>query len=172
MDFVTFTDHDTVEAYDILGWEKDKLVTGVEISIMDDNVVGRTLHLNIYDFTKDQFQEMEEISSIGDLMDRLGYLNRSLLPYTNNPLLVRARRKAQPGRRARYHGAISHDRVQQAPRLEEECDRGRAGPEVRKGPDCHHRYSLREGRRDLHPIQGRGLWRVLPPHQRGKLVHR
>ena len=68
----------------ILGLEKDKLVTDVEISIRDDDVVGRTLHLNIYDFTKDQFQEMEEISSIGDLMDLLAYLNRSFLPHTYN----------------------------------------------------------------------------------------
>lgn len=84
MDFVTFTDHDTVEAYDILGWERDKLVTGVELSIRDDEVVGHTIHLNVYDFTKNQFQEMEEISSIGDLMGLLAYLNRSSLTYTYN----------------------------------------------------------------------------------------
>ncbi len=94
MDFVTFTDHNTVEAYDILGWEKDKLVTGVEISIRDDDIVGHTLHLNVYDFTKDQFQDMAEISLIGDLMGLLAYLNRSSLPYTyNHPFWFEPREK-------------------------------------------------------------------------------
>ncbi len=29
MDFVTFTDHDTVEAYEILGWDREKLTPGL-----------------------------------------------------------------------------------------------------------------------------------------------
>ena len=29
LDFVTFTDHDTVKAYDMLGWDRMGLVTGV-----------------------------------------------------------------------------------------------------------------------------------------------
>lgn len=33
LDYVTFTDHDTIKAYDLLGWDREGLVPGVEISI-------------------------------------------------------------------------------------------------------------------------------------------
>ena len=43
LDFVTFTDHDTVKAYDLLGWDKEGLVPGVEIEIKDSEKIGHTL---------------------------------------------------------------------------------------------------------------------------------
>jgi predicted metal-dependent phosphoesterase TrpH len=33
LDYVTFTDHDTIKAYDLLGWNREGLVPGIEISI-------------------------------------------------------------------------------------------------------------------------------------------
>ena len=66
MDFVTFTDHDTMRAYDLLSGERDGLVTGVEIGSRDEDLVGRTLHINVYDLKLEQFLDLKEISEIGD----------------------------------------------------------------------------------------------------------
>ena len=49
MDYVTFTDHDTMAAYDILSPEMEGLITGVEIKIKDMISVGHTIHINVYD---------------------------------------------------------------------------------------------------------------------------
>src|SRR3974377_1715937 len=43
--YVTFTDHDTMRAYDMIGWEREALVPGVEIKIKDPKAVGHTLHV-------------------------------------------------------------------------------------------------------------------------------
>jgi predicted metal-dependent phosphoesterase TrpH len=67
MDFVTFTDHDTMRAYDLLSGELDGLVTGVEMRIKDLDLVGHTLHINVYDLCREQFLELKEISEQGDL---------------------------------------------------------------------------------------------------------
>jgi len=87
MGFVTFTDHDTMDAYDIAGWDREGLVTGVEIKIRDMRVVGHTIHLNVYDIDREQFQELEEIASEGDLICLLACLRKNDLPFIyNHPL--------------------------------------------------------------------------------------
>ena len=94
MDFVTFTDHDTMDAYDILGWEKERLVTGVEIRIKDMRQVGHTIHINVYNLDHRQFQEIEEIAGQGDLGDLLAFLRRCDLPFIyNHPLWFEPKEK-------------------------------------------------------------------------------
>jgi len=87
MDFVTFTDHDTMRAYDLLSGELEGLVTGVEMRIKDLDLAGHTIHINVYDLSGEQFLELEEISEIGDLRSFINYLVKNNLPYIyNHPL--------------------------------------------------------------------------------------
>jgi predicted metal-dependent phosphoesterase TrpH len=83
--FVSFTDHNTVAAYDRVGWEREGLVPGVEMDLLDEKEVGHTIHINVYMFSKLQFREMEEIAwkqrSLGNF---LNYLNENDLPHTYN----------------------------------------------------------------------------------------
>lgn len=85
LDFVTFTDHDTVKAYDLLGWDRENLVPGVEISIKDTENVGHTVHVNTYTFDREQFLQMEHLArqekNIYSLID---YLRDNDLPHTYN----------------------------------------------------------------------------------------
>ena len=67
--------------------ELDGLVTGVEMSIKDLDLVGHTIHINVYDLRRDQFMELKEISEIGDLRSFINYLVKNDLPYIyNHPL--------------------------------------------------------------------------------------
>jgi predicted metal-dependent phosphoesterase TrpH len=85
MDFVTFTDHNTVDAYEILGWEHEKLVPGVEMSICDMEFAGHTLHVNIFELDKEEFSELREISQgEHDLKSFIRYLKRHRLPFIYN----------------------------------------------------------------------------------------
>ena len=84
MDFVTFTDHDTMKAYDLLSGERDGLVTGVEMRLRDEDLVGHTLHINVYDLSLEQFLDLKEISGLGDLSRFINYLVRNNLPYIYN----------------------------------------------------------------------------------------
>jgi predicted metal-dependent phosphoesterase TrpH len=87
MDFVTFTDHDTMSAYDLLSGELDGLVTGVEMRIKDLDLAGHTIHINVYDLSGEQFLELKEISEQGDLRSFINYLVKNNLPYIyNHPL--------------------------------------------------------------------------------------
>ena len=87
MDFVTFTDHDTMRAYDLLSGELDGLVTGVEMRIKDLDLAGHTIHINVYDLSGEQFLELKEISERGDLRSFINYLVKDNLPYIyNHPL--------------------------------------------------------------------------------------
>lgn len=87
LEFITFTDHDTMDAYDLIGWNRENLVTGVEIKIKDMAMVGHTIHVNVYDLNKDHFNELEEIARDGDLKAFLAYLKRNELPFVyNHPL--------------------------------------------------------------------------------------
>jgi hypothetical protein len=87
MDFVTFTDHDTMRAYDLLDGEREGLVTGVEMRIKDMDLAGHTLHINVYDLCIDQFLDLKEISEQGDLRSFTNYLAKNNLPYIyNHPL--------------------------------------------------------------------------------------
>ncbi|WP_094228639.1 PHP domain-containing protein [Methanolobus psychrotolerans] len=85
LDFVTFTDHDTVSAYDIMGWNIDKLIPGVELSITDMQNVGHTVHINAFEFDKSQYAEIELIvqkeKNIYDLID---YFKSNDIPHIYN----------------------------------------------------------------------------------------
>ncbi len=85
MDFVTFTDHNTVDAYEILGWDHEKLVPGVEISIYDAEFAGHSLHINVFELDREEFLELREISKVErDLKDFIRYLKRHKLPFIYN----------------------------------------------------------------------------------------
>ncbi|MEZ5334806.1 MAG: PHP domain-containing protein [Methanolobus sp.] len=85
LDFVTFTDHDTVKAYDIMGWNREDLTTGVELSITDTENVGHTVHINAFDFTKGQYAEIELIvSKEQNIYSLIDYLKGNDIPYTYN----------------------------------------------------------------------------------------
>lgn len=84
LDYVVFTDHDTMDAYDIVGWERERLVTGVEISLTDVRQVGHTIHINVYDLNREQFQDLMEIRSQADVMKFTAYCRHSNLPYIYN----------------------------------------------------------------------------------------
>jgi predicted metal-dependent phosphoesterase TrpH len=84
MEFVTFTDHDTMDAYEMLGGKREGLVTGVEIKIRDMETVGHTIHINVYDLSQRQFSELEEMAIEGDLCGMLSSLRKSRLPFIYN----------------------------------------------------------------------------------------
>ena len=71
MDYVTFTDHDTLDAYETLNPDMPGLVSGVEIKVKDKSV-GHTIHVNVYELDRVQFQMLEEIAAEGDLHGFLG----------------------------------------------------------------------------------------------------
>jgi predicted metal-dependent phosphoesterase TrpH len=95
MGYVTFTDHDTMRAHQVLG-EREGLVTGVEIRIKDLEFAGHTVHVNVYDLDEEDFTELEEIASVeGDLRAFVRCLNQKGLPFTyNHPFWF------EPGERA------------------------------------------------------------------------
>jgi predicted metal-dependent phosphoesterase TrpH len=64
MDYITFTDQDTLEAHEILGWNCEKLVSGPEMSVSDLKFAGRTLHINVSELDIEEFIELWEISEI------------------------------------------------------------------------------------------------------------
>ncbi len=63
LDYVIFIDHDTVKAYDLLGWDREGLVPGVEISIKDADHIGHTLHVNVFELDSEEFNELELIAN-------------------------------------------------------------------------------------------------------------
>jgi predicted metal-dependent phosphoesterase TrpH len=88
MDFITFTDHDTVGAYETLGWVQEKLVTGVEMTVYDPKRVGHTVHVNVFDFDREEFIEFREIAEREqNIRSFLSYLRKHKLPFFyNHPL--------------------------------------------------------------------------------------
>jgi len=83
--FITFTDHDTMEAYDHIGWEREGLVPGVEIKIRDRRRVGHTLHINVYQLNRVQFGELTAIAKQEkDIELFLRYLADHDLPHIYN----------------------------------------------------------------------------------------
>jgi len=85
MDYISFTDHDTMNAYNEIGWSREHLITGVEVRLLDPVNIGHTLHINIYALNLGQFLEIQTICnkarSIQILVD---YLLAEDLPYTYN----------------------------------------------------------------------------------------
>jgi len=98
MDFVTFTDHDTIDAYDILGWDREKLVSGVEMTIHDPVFAGHTLHVNVFELCREDFLELTEIAKIEhDLKSFIRYLKRHKLPFIyNHPFWFEFHQELEP----------------------------------------------------------------------------
>jgi predicted metal-dependent phosphoesterase TrpH len=85
MSFITFTDHDTMEAYDLIGWNRERLVPGVEIKVRDRREVGHTIHVNVYLLNRKQFRELEHIAQADAKIESfLAYLEANHLPYIYN----------------------------------------------------------------------------------------
>ncbi len=85
LDFVTFTDHDTVKAYDMLGWDRDGLVPGVEIAIKDPEKTGHSIHVNVFELDSEEFGELEIIANQEhDLKSFIRYLRTHDLPHIYN----------------------------------------------------------------------------------------
>ncbi len=85
LDFVTFTDHDTIKAYDLLGWDREGLVPGVEISIRDPEHIGHTLHVNVFELDSEEFNELELIANQErDFKSFIHYLKAHDLPHIYN----------------------------------------------------------------------------------------
>lgn len=98
MDFITFTDHNTMEAYEILGWDREKLVPGVEMSIYDPELAGHTLHVNVFELDREEFSELREIAEIEhNLKSFIRYLKRHRLPFVyNHPFWFEFHRQSNP----------------------------------------------------------------------------
>jgi len=98
MDYITFTDHDTVEAYEILGWDREKLVPGVEMSVHDPEFAGHALHINVFELDREDFFELREIAEIEhDLKSFIKYLKRHKLPFIyNHPFWFEFHREPNP----------------------------------------------------------------------------
>ena len=85
MTYVTFTDHDTMDAYDRIGWTREGLVPGVEIKILDQKRVGHTVHINVYTLNGGQFAEISKISRSACDIEMLSvYLKDEHLPFSFN----------------------------------------------------------------------------------------
>ncbi len=85
LQFVSFTDHATMDAYDRVGWEREGLVPGVELSILDRRNVGHTIHVNVYLLDRGQFRALQELASRKrDLETFLAFLSSERLPHTYN----------------------------------------------------------------------------------------
>ncbi|MBN2207100.1 MAG: PHP domain-containing protein [Candidatus Aminicenantes bacterium] len=85
MSYVVFTDHDTIAAYDQIGWTREGLVPAVEVKILDAKNVGHTVHVNVYTLNRAQYAEIRKLTGtardIGLLTD---YLRAEGLPFVYN----------------------------------------------------------------------------------------
>jgi predicted metal-dependent phosphoesterase TrpH len=85
MTYIAFTDHDSMNAYDQIGWTREGLVPAVEVKILDPKKVGHTLHINVYFLNRGQFGEILKIAQIAQDLERLvAYLKDEHLPYIFN----------------------------------------------------------------------------------------
>lgn len=85
MSYVAFTDHDTMAAYDQIGWTREGLVPAVEVKILDPRNVGHTIHINVYTLNLRQFYEIQEIAGKAhDVVALTGYLRAEGLPFIFN----------------------------------------------------------------------------------------
>jgi len=85
MTYVAFTDHDTMAAYDQIGWTREGLVPAVEVKILDAKNVGHTIHINVFTLNRRQFLEIEEIAGRArDLLKLISYLKTEGLPFVFN----------------------------------------------------------------------------------------
>jgi predicted metal-dependent phosphoesterase TrpH len=85
MTYVAFTDHDTMAAYDEIGWTREGLVPAVEVKILDPRNVGHTIHINVYTLDRRQFEEIQKIAGQArDIISLTSYLRAERLPFTFN----------------------------------------------------------------------------------------
>jgi hypothetical protein len=85
MTYVAFTDHDTMAAYDEIGWSRDGLVPAVEVKILDPRNVGHTVHVNVYTLDRRQFKEIQDIAGrVRDVAVLTDYLRAEGLPFIFN----------------------------------------------------------------------------------------
>jgi predicted metal-dependent phosphoesterase TrpH len=85
MTYVAFTDHDTMAAYDEIGWTREGLVPAVEVKILDRVNVGHTVHINVYTLDRGQFAEIRRIVRVsGDIRTLAGFLTDEGLPFVFN----------------------------------------------------------------------------------------
>jgi predicted metal-dependent phosphoesterase TrpH len=85
LDYITFTDHDTVKAHDIMGWERENLIPGVELSVTDTLNVGHTVHINVFGFEREQYSEFQAMANQeNDIYSLIDYFKSNDLPYIYN----------------------------------------------------------------------------------------
>ena len=85
MTYISFTDHDTMAAYDQIGWTREGLVPAVEIKILDARNVGHTIHINVYTLDRRQFHEILKIADKArDIVMLAGFLREEGLPFVFN----------------------------------------------------------------------------------------
>lgn len=86
--FVTFTDHDTLDAYDSFPIPPERLVRGVEVKIkperIGDHTRTHTLHVNVYQPTTAQYASLAGIAGTGDFYGFIDYLRSEGLRYALN----------------------------------------------------------------------------------------
>lgn len=84
LSYVTFTDHNTMAAYDQIGWTRPGLVPGVELSLFDPRF-GHTIHVNIYLLDKRQLTQVLAIAQKSRDAELLTlYLKAENLPFVLN----------------------------------------------------------------------------------------
>jgi predicted metal-dependent phosphoesterase TrpH len=85
MSYIAFTDHDTMAAYDQIGWTREDLVPAVEVKLLDSKNVGHTIHVNVYTLNPGQFGEIRKIvANARDVGTLTEYLRAENLPYVFN----------------------------------------------------------------------------------------
>jgi len=85
MTYIAFTDHDTMAAYDQIGWTREGLVPAVEVKILDPKKVGHTVHVNVFTLDRGQFREIQKITRISQDIEMLvAYLKDEHLPFIFN----------------------------------------------------------------------------------------
>ena len=85
LDFATFADHDTVKTFDLLCWDRDRLVPGVEIAIKDPVNIGHRIHINFFELDSEEFEELEAIAhQEHDFKNFIRYLRTHDLPHVYN----------------------------------------------------------------------------------------
>jgi predicted metal-dependent phosphoesterase TrpH len=83
--YVSFTDHDTMAAYDQIGWTREGLVPAVEIKILDPKNIGHTIHLNVYTLNLSQFRHIRDLAGgARDIELLTEYLRSEGLPFVFN----------------------------------------------------------------------------------------
>ena len=82
IDFISFTDHDTIGAYVQLDCNLPGLVYGVEIEVDDTYTIGHKLHMNVYDIDQLHFDSLMRIAKQGNTFDVVRYCQQRGLPYS------------------------------------------------------------------------------------------